>query len=791
MKRHVVIACVVTAAMMPMFIAEACGPDFEPDVFVRKMRPDQPKEFAAGKLGVLLPTFPRADLAVAFRYLNGGELSATEQQAYTPTYSYLDREWQQQWNAANRQSEQDPVGIWNSARMRYAGPMPAVSTERTVQVQHTNGATYESDYANCNAGAFRTAALTLDSRAKTWGAKSGEIAEWVKGQDAVFSNCAGGAAAMMPASVAESSPALLKQDRAYQLAAAYFYAMKYGDARAAFEAIAKDSASPWHGIARYLAARALVRDAFNSGKAGGDYSMATFDAEKMSEAQRLLEALLKEPHAGISQQAIERELNLVRLRTEPQVRLKELAAALSGPKSDANYGQDLTDLTWYLNMQLDQSQLREDAFTEEATPPAQRLEGFNKAWDQFGQLRSSSPLVDWLITFQSPAAGAREHAIAEFEKQHQLWWLIAALAKANGKEAEAVSLIKAAADVKADSPAWEMVTYHTVRLLIANGDAERARDVLGSVLPQVQGGGRQSSINMFTALRARASVNLSEYLTYAPRKLIDQRSEESSSVNECDEVMKDPKRVYDCVKDVGSMQLSQDAASFFNDAAPMTVLIETANSNRLPEQLRRALAMMAWTRAVLLKDNASAAKLFPLLPEKLQKQAGAGTGFHQLLAIARNPGLRPFLDPGVQRSYSWDFVESYGDNWWCQNWQRSPYGGAGEGSAQLRPAFLSSAQLDEAGRELGLLHRDQSAAAWIGGEIVEYAQANANEPDVPEALYLVLRMIRYGCDRVENYSAQEAKRTTDIKNIRDEAARLLRQRYATNPWTMKAGPIAG
>ena len=46
---------------------------------VLKLRPDNPKEFVEGKLGVLLPTFPRTDLVVAFRYLNGGHLSKVEQ----------------------------------------------------------------------------------------------------------------------------------------------------------------------------------------------------------------------------------------------------------------------------------------------------------------------------------------------------------------------------------------------------------------------------------------------------------------------------------------------------------------------------------------------------------------------------------------------------------------------------------------------------------------------------------------------------------------------------------------
>jgi len=65
--------------LMPFVTVQACGPDFFPDVFVRRIRPDNPKEYAAGKLGVLLPSYPRADLVVAYRYLNGGALTGAEQ----------------------------------------------------------------------------------------------------------------------------------------------------------------------------------------------------------------------------------------------------------------------------------------------------------------------------------------------------------------------------------------------------------------------------------------------------------------------------------------------------------------------------------------------------------------------------------------------------------------------------------------------------------------------------------------------------------------------------------------
>jgi hypothetical protein len=335
-----------------------------------------------------------------------------------------------------------------------------------------------------------------------------------------------------------------------------------------------------------------------------------------------------------------------------------------------------------------------------------------------------------------------------------------------------------------------MMTYHRIRLLIATGRVEEARTELARVMPQVKSGGRESSINQFLELRARAAKNLNDYLAFTPRIVIERTSEEQNSIDECIDVMKDPKRDYACIKTVDTAQFSEDAAHFFNDEATMAVLLDASRSEALPAQLRNAVAMMGWVRAVLMKDDAAAAKLFPLLPEKLQAQAGAGTGFRALLAIARNPGLRPYLDPGIQRSYSWDFVQSYGDNWWCQNWQNNPYGTPQRPAAESL-SFLSSAEVIDAKKELARLHKNESAEIWLGGEILEHARTHENDPDVPESLYLVLRMIRYGCDRIVDYTPEEKARTNKLQEMKSEAARILRRRYAKNEWTKKAGPIAG
>jgi hypothetical protein len=157
------------------------------------------------------------------------------------------------------------------------------------------------------------------------------------------------------------------------------------------------------------------------------------------------------------------------------------------------------------------------------------------------------------------------------------------------------------------------------------------------------------------------------------------------------------------------------------------------------------------------------------------------------MTILRNPGLRPYLDDGVQRAYSYDFVESYGDNWWCADWDT--FYGPQQQDFAGPAAFLSPAARTEGSEEVASLLGQRSAEEYLGSQVIEYARANPNDPDIPEALYLTLRMIRYGCNHGwVAYHAEKAQ-TDQIASIAREAGAILRHRYAANPWTKKAAPF--
>jgi hypothetical protein len=779
--------------------AQACGPDFAPDVFIHQLHPDNPKQYAQGKLGILLPTYPRADLIVAFRYLIGGTLNPAEQAGYQPTYSIDEptpRDATPQYCDENCPSPADP---WMQARHRYLGTTQPISTDHSMEVKTPDGYTYTTNYANCYSDAFRTAVLTLNARAKAWGDNSPDLHDWLQGQDAVFANC--DKPSPLPAAAPASASTLLKQDRAYQIAAALFYAQKPDEAAEAFEAISQDSASPWHTIAPYLVTRCLIRKAFLTRTGTKDMEHFAYDPALLQQAADRIHLLLKQNPANPYQKALQDELDLVRIRLEPETRVRELSAALTGPAHDPGFAQHQIDLTQYLDWRTIDVPTRPNSDIRNPDPhvydpptPQQRAAAFDTAFLKIAPLRANSQLVDWLLTYQSPSPEAAAHALQQWRSTHTLPWLTAAIAKATDKTTGASALLEAAATIQPGNPAWQTINYHRIRILIALNRAPEARALLAETMPRLgsESPASDSTINAYNGLRMAAASNLTDLLNYAPRRILLHSSESYFALNECLEVMKDPKRIYDCKEDKSPVQFSSDAAIFFNTQAPLSTLVASTQSPVLPETLRRSVAMMAWVRSVLLHDDASAAKLLPLLPVKLQQQAGAGTGFRPLVAIARNPGLRPLLNPGVQRFDAYDFVQSYRDNWWCHVLWSNGYDENPEPVRPVTSAYLSPAERREAAAQLGQLNQMQNAKIYLGSQIIAYVESHLDNQDAAESLYLVLRLIRYGCDDYAYPETSGSKaRNLQIDQLRQHASRLLRQHYAVSPWTRKAAPFAG
>ena len=318
--------------------AFGCGPFFEQAIFTYSLHPDLPlASFAQGHLGVLQPTYARSYLYAAYRHLSGLGFNAGEQQALLALWDERLHPHTDSWHAHLNTA----MKAWYDARARVTGgdPPPAINVFKALEAR--NGQWYFHQYVNCTADAFLTAAQTLRERTAQFGADSTEIRDWVRAQDQVFSNCSGMPSIPNPA--APQSPAVLRADRAYQIAAAHFYAGNFAAAEQMFRDIADDPSSPWRPIAPYLEARSFLR----RGSLVPRYDAV--DRGTLAEAERKLDSILRDSNLQAVHPAARRLLAVVRFRLEPDERLHELAQRLLAP----NIGQTLRQELWDYTLLLD------------------------------------------------------------------------------------------------------------------------------------------------------------------------------------------------------------------------------------------------------------------------------------------------------------------------------------------------------------------------------------------------------------------------------------------------------
>src|ERR1051325_9041850 len=304
--------------------AKACGPYFTEPIFVFDNSPDLPfGEFTNGKIGIVLPTFGRKTLTIAYRYLKCGSFTAEEQ---TELIAALHGTAPEDDGAA-------AVKEWIKARKEILlddQKLPDIYVERR------NGEGYDF-FPNCTRNAFEVATQTLKDRAISYGSEDKHVREWLAAQDTVFKNCSAGK--QLPAELGAESPEWLRKDRDYQIAAAHFYSLEFEEARARFEKIAADVDSPWQELAAYLVARTLVRQASLT-------TAPTTRREFYERAETYLRNFLAS--SGKFNVAGKRLFALVKYQLHPEDRLVELGRGLAEGNED-NLRQDLIDYVWLLD----------------------------------------------------------------------------------------------------------------------------------------------------------------------------------------------------------------------------------------------------------------------------------------------------------------------------------------------------------------------------------------------------------------------------------------------------------
>jgi hypothetical protein len=279
-----------------------CGPFLPEALFHFPGRPEAPKEFSRGQLGILRPSYERLYQVIAYRYMAGIGLNDAEVQSIAPGPL-------EPVISAPSDESRNP---WLAARNQAPGVQPLKDIDAFRQVKKVG---YFDSYLNCNDDAFRAAASTLQRvRSKPY------AADWIAAQDMVFADCSKGANMPQPASDAQ-----LRPDRAYQIASAKFYSEQYDAARQDFQAIGADASSPWHDVAPYLAARCSIR------------------AGNLAQAETELQHVAADPARAQLHVPANALLGYVRARLHPTDRMHELAVELVKRNSAATIGQDLID----------------------------------------------------------------------------------------------------------------------------------------------------------------------------------------------------------------------------------------------------------------------------------------------------------------------------------------------------------------------------------------------------------------------------------------------------------------
>jgi hypothetical protein len=643
---------------------------------------------------------------------------------------------------------------WLDARSSVpdTGALPHIEMYRKI-----DGSEWQR-FNNCTDDAFQTAAMTLEKRVQAFGVAHPGIKGWIQAQDAVFSNCSGGE--IIPEAPADQLPRIFKQDRAYQIAAANFYSMRYDKAVDQFRAIAADTGSPWSSIAPYLVVRCLIR------KSSVTAEYRKYDSQALAAAERELAVILQNDHNRAIHPLAKKLASFVALRLHPVEQLKRLSAKLLQSPSADDFQQDLIDYRYLLDQIGSQAPLTPEIAS------------------------ASSDMTDWILTFQGRAKAKEaslSHSLERWKSTHSDAWMIASIAQIDATHPESAAVGAAALKPAKNSPGYASAQYHRIRLMLESGKSDQARTALDELLPNLRASLSNSSLNLFLAQRMKVTRNLEDFLQFAPRfpsgMAYGFREEDAKNQSE------------------PTALLDSDSTRVLNQSLPISMLHRAAVSKSWPLNPRQQLIRMTWVRAVLTSDLTVAEGLaseleraFPEVKPDLQIWLAAREMESKRFAAARLmlhfPGMSPFMRNGVSERKQLSGIDNFRENWWCglsvAGDLDSPaflrYNESREWSfpdkfkePQKRPepsdlpAFLNASEKTMFSSEWNKLAGAETAPNFLGKIVLSWAAKHPRDERIPEALYVV-RAGRYGCSDAGSWRYSR------------DAFRLLHKQYEESAW---------
>jgi len=718
------VAMAVTMSVLVLTSA-AWSSGFHPPMalFLSRYKPDPPlDQFAGGRLGLIQPSWGTTYSYVAYRYLAGPGFDADEQKVLLSVWD----------EKPDLEPKPEAQAEWFAARSKILES----SATQLISV-FAAGPAY-TFYRNCNDDAFLTATATLQSMAAKFGAYGSQARQWADAQDIVFQNCPGSKKnPYIPQPLPSGTP-LEQAERVYQIASANFYSENFDTAISMFTAIGADSSSPWRTIAPYLVARATIRKA--------TLSEVKNDNVLLARAETQLNAIVAGSGPDDLKADAHRLLGFVGCRLHPEERNEEEVRAIMRPGSARTLAQDLKD------------------YRECGTP---RQEGDFYAND----------LDDWFASFNS--AGDLSHSIDKWKRSGSPAWLVASLAHVPGSDPRAETLIEAAQRVPPNSPAYLTASFHVARILIEQGKAEEARAKLDAILAK-PGALPHSALNQFSWMRLKLARDLDDYLKYAQRYPV------TIDGDELPDEFADP---YMQQLAAGPL-LDVDSAEVMDRWLPLSVLRQAACSKILPSPLRAQVAVSVWMRSILLGDLETARELAPevieLVPElKPSLDAWLATKnsdqqrFEVALMALRNPGIRPYIDPGIGRPSRLGSMY-FRDNWWPSlnsvGFANAPLLPSAPAVAQpgvsKYPSFLNAAERESADREWTKVSAIDGPE-FLCGEALRHAGVSSNDERIPEALYRCVVAVHLGPSNDR------------CNGLAESAFHRLHRRYPNSKWAQE------
>lgn len=693
--------------------AQASGGDgFPRNRFASEFQPGRLPLFAAGNLGVVPGSYWRIYHYLAYQAAKGKPLTAQQ------LASLSLNEWRvgggSEWDYIY-EPDKNGSGEWLRERAVYARQW-ALPTDTKFDI--TGESSEGETFVNCNADAFKQASATLKARAKlgAGGKPDNWHKQWLQGQDVVFSNCQEAPhqygepvqkrVAQLPPALSKLAPEWLQHDRAYQIAAANFYARNFDVARAQFQDIAKQARSPWQPLGSYLAARTLIRKATLAYPLQPQKPPAPERLAALAQAKKELDALAP------AYAPAKKMVTLVEARLNPTERVAAIARMLDKePFSDAT-PRLLAD---YLIL-MDQQSTRQMI---EAKEPL-------TAW--IGAMQAFVPSNPWepasakeLDEYRALAMAASRKA---WSKQGDALWLAPLASLAKGGELTPAER-KAGASLSPGHPLYLTVQYHLVRLAIAEKQLERANKSIDMLMSAHGKSMSIATVNRFKALKMVTAGTLEEFLKAAVRNADDVEGGEA-----IDAPVAAPTET--------DVDFVQSVLRYM----PMTELKALMNSPQLPGAWKTKLQETVFARALIQNDEATALELLDTLSKGRKTTAHLYARYRTakpgderrvvgILILVNTPELNPSVvgKNGTERF------------WGCGVNEEATSSGTGPGA----PRFIAADRLVQAEQEQDALRRLPLRTEYLAPPLLEWAGKKQADDEAPKALHFLVASTRMEC----------------------------------------------